>query len=104
MAIKAVNDSFGPDDIESVLAVNGDLPRLGLLRDRPSPSTNQTVIAVEKENQALTKYCTPRQVRDALCERNGLNVNNILSAPNGSHTLVNWMMQNSWEKPFTIPT
>lgn len=84
MAVKAVNDSVGPDEINPALAVYGAIPRLGLLRDRPSLSTHQRAIAVKKATQALTKHFSSCQVRDALRARNGPNVTDSLSAPMGS--------------------
>lgn len=88
IAIKVVNDSIDPNGISPTFAVIGCILRLGLLRDRPSPSTFQRVITMKKATTALTKYFASRQIQDALQTRNDPSVTDILSAPIGSHALV----------------
>lgn len=102
MVVKTVNDLIGLDGISPTVAVNGCIPRLGLKRDRPSPSTYQRAFAVKKATNSLTKCFARRQVHDALQTQNGPNDKGILSAPIGSHALVYRTQKDRWEGPFTM--
>lgn len=65
IAVESVNNSVGPDGISPTLAVYGAVPFLGLLRDRPSLSTYQRVIAEKmrprplQSTLLLAKFVTP---------------------------------------------
>lgn len=102
MAIKAVNESFGPNGISPTLAVYGPVPPLGYLHDLPSIPTYRRAIAVKKATQSFTKHFTSRQVKDALRTRNSPDVTNILSVHIGSHALVYRIQKDRWDGPFTI--
>lgn len=81
MAIKAVNDSVGPNGTRPTLSVYGAITRLGLVRDRPFPSTHRRSIAATKATHAITKHFAFLQVCDALCAYIGPKMSDILSAP-----------------------
>lgn len=88
MAVKAINDSTGPDGIVPTLLVFGALPRLGLPNDQPSPSTFKRAAALRKATEAMSREFAKRQVREAMASRNGPNVTAIHDTPVGSPVLV----------------
>ena len=52
-AVKALNDSAGPDGLIPTLLVYGALPRLGFPTDGPSPTTIERAVAVRKATKQL---------------------------------------------------
>lgn len=56
MAVKAVNDSVGPNGLVPTLLVYGALPRLGLPSDPPSHSLYQCASALREAVKDVTKY------------------------------------------------
>jgi uncharacterized protein YggE len=78
IAIKAVNNTAGPDGLISTLLVFGTYPRI--------TTTNTLSLTVIKHGKAITKAMkqiaelhAKRQVIDALRQRNSLNINNTLN-------------------------
>lgn len=65
MAVKAVNDTAGPDGLVPTLLVFGAYPRVSQ-DSPPSPLTWKRAEAVSKAMKALRKTMAERQVRDAL--------------------------------------
>jgi hypothetical protein len=73
MAVKAVNDTAGPDGPVPILLVFGTYPRL--LPSLPSfPSLIVRANAVRKAITEVRKHKAQRQIADALFLRNGPNV------------------------------
>ena len=70
-AVKACNDSVGPDGLIPTILVFGTIPRLGLPNDLPAPATYKRAAAVRKAIQELTRANAKRQVSEALRARNG---------------------------------
>eukprot|EP00171_Calliarthron_tuberculosum_P002038 IDg2038t1 len=101
-AVKAINDSVGPDGLVPTLLVCGALPRLGLPTDKPAAGTFERAIAVRKASEQMSRHFAQRQVRDALNTPNGPNVQSIHEAPLGSHVLVYRIKKDKWEGPFSL--
>lgn len=102
MAVKAINDSVGPDGLVPTLLVFGALPRLGLPTDNPSKSTFQRAVALRNATAAMSKHFAKRQVRGALHTRNGPDVTDIHKCPIGSPVLVYRPEKDKWEGPYSI--
>jgi hypothetical protein len=80
MAVKAINDSAGPDGIVPTLLVFGAYPRL--TKDSPpSPSITERAEAINKAIKEVRRLYAERQVKEALAIRNGLNTNKLHGLP-----------------------
>jgi hypothetical protein len=77
MAIKAINDSAGPDGIVPTLLVFGTYPRLTEI-DPPSPSVTKRAEAIYAATKEVRRLYAERQVKDALAMRNGPDTKNTL--------------------------
>ena len=102
MAVKAVNDSVGPNGLVPTLLVFGALPRLGLPTDKPTPSTYQRAIALRKATTAMSRHFASRQVRYAMNARNGPVVTDIHNTPIGAHVLVYRPYKDKLEGPQSL--
>ena len=92
MAVKAVNDSAGPDGIVPTLLVFGAYPRM-IQDSAPSPLVTQRAEAIHKTIKEIRRLHAERQVRDALAMRNGPNTKIILNLPIQSDVRV-WREKN----------
>jgi hypothetical protein len=72
MAVKAVNDSAGPDGIVLTLLVFGSYPRMTEI-DLPSPTIAKRAEAIRAATKEVRRLHVKRQVNDALAIRNSLN-------------------------------
>ncbi|OXV11344.1 hypothetical protein Egran_00895 [Elaphomyces granulatus] len=70
MAIKAVNDTAGPDGLIPTLLVFGAYPRMVEL-DLPAPTITQRATAIKRAMEEVIKLRASRQVTEALRQRNG---------------------------------
>lgn len=102
MAVKAINDSVGPEGLVPTLLVFGALPRLGLPTDAPTPSTFQRATALRKATAEMSRHFASRQIKDALATRNGPDVSDIHTAPIGSAVLVYRPSKDMWEGPYSL--
>ena len=100
MAVKAVNDTAGPDGLVPTLLVFGAYPRISY-DSPPSASTAQRAATIEKTMKALRQKTAERTVRDALNTRNGPNVSHILDLPLGSLVRV-YREKKGWTGPFKV--
>ena len=73
LAVKAVNDTAGPDGLVPTLLVFGAYPRM-TESDPPPPSVTQRAAAIRRAMDEITKIRAMRQVNDALNQRNGPSV------------------------------
>jgi hypothetical protein len=80
MAVKAVNDTAGPDGLVPTLLVFGAYPRMSTL-DPPAPTITQRATAVRKAMAEVAKIRAERQVNNALNQRNGPSVEAIHDLP-----------------------
>jgi hypothetical protein len=105
MAVKAVNDTAGPDGLVPTLLVFGAYPRMSTL-DPPAPTITQRATAVRKAMAEVAKIRAERQVNNALNQRNGPSVEAIHDLPLNSDVLV-WREGNTghsgkWSGPFKL--
>ena len=78
MAVKAVNNSAGPDGIMPTLLIFGVYPKM--IKDSgPSPSITQRAEAIRKATKEIRRLHAERQVKDALAMRNGPTTKTILN-------------------------
>jgi hypothetical protein len=101
MAVKAINDTAGPDGLVPTLLVFGTYPRLSE-SDPPSPNITQRAIAVRKAMQELVKLRARRQITDALGQRNGPKVERLHDLAIGSDVLVWRVHDKAWTGPYRL--
>ena len=77
MAVKAVNDSAGPDGLVPTLLVFGTYPRM-VDQSPPSLSIATRAESLRKATQEVRKLYAERKIQDALEIRNSLNVTTTL--------------------------
>jgi hypothetical protein len=80
MAVKAVNDSAGPDSLVPTLLVFSAYPCM-TNDSPPSPPITQRAEAIYKAMKEVRRFYASRQVKDALAIRNGPDVLPTLSLP-----------------------
>ena len=80
MAVKACNDTAGPNGLVPTLLVFGAYPRMTTL-DPPSPSIIKRAQAINKAMKELQTLQAERNVTDALRLRNGPDTSVILDLP-----------------------
>jgi hypothetical protein len=100
MAVKAVNDTAGPNGIVPTLLVFGAYPRINDL-DAPSPDIVKRSEAIRKAMKEVRELHSKRQVSDALGMRNGPNTLPTLSLPLDSDVRV-WREKDGWNGPFKL--
>jgi hypothetical protein len=77
MAVKAVNDTAGPDGLVPTLLVFGTYLQLAKTSP-PSPSIAAQATAIHKAISKIRKLKTARQVQHALATRNRPSVTKVL--------------------------
>ncbi|KJZ68527.1 hypothetical protein HIM_12082 [Hirsutella minnesotensis 3608] len=100
MAVKAVNDTAGPDGLVPTLLVFGAYPRINH-DSPPSPPMIKRAEAIRKAMTALRRAAATRQVRDALNTRNGPNVERAAERHLQSEVLV-WREADGWTGPWIV--
>ncbi|KAF1934556.1 hypothetical protein EJ02DRAFT_461091, partial [Clathrospora elynae] len=100
MAVKAVNDTAGPDRLVPTLLVFGAYPRM-TTESPPSPSMVKRSEAIQKATKALRKLTAERQIADALNTRNRPATADTLALPLQSEVLV-WRESDGWNGPYKI--
>jgi len=100
MAVKAVNDTAGPDGIVPTLLVFGAYPRM-TTESPPSATVIARSEAIRKAMREIRKIRADRQVNDALAMRNGPFVLPTLQLPLQSQVRV-WREKKGWTGPFTL--
>jgi hypothetical protein len=100
MAVKAVNDSTGPDGLVPTLLVFGAFPRMIEL-DPPAPTISQRATAIRKAMQEVVKIRAKMQVNNALNTRNGPVTEPIHDLPINSDVMV-WREKDGWKGPFKL--
>jgi hypothetical protein len=93
MAVKAVNDTAGPDGFVLTLLVFGAYPRMSML-DPPALTITQQATTVHKAIEEVAKIRAKRQVNNALNQRNSLSAEAIHDLPLNSDVLV-WREGNT---------
>ena len=103
MAVKAINDTAGPDGLVPTLLVFGCYPRMTQL-DPTSPSIATHALAIKKAMHEVNKLRASRQITEALRKRNGPRTEQVLDLPLNSEVLV-WRDNNKsqrWEGPYKL--
>ena len=105
MAVKAVNDTMGPDGLVPTLLVYGAYPRMSNL-DPLTPSMTQRAKAIQRAMEEIAKIRAKQQVNTALNHRNGPSVTPIHETAINSLVLV-WRegqtgRSGSWTGPFKL--
>ena len=100
MAVKAVNDSAGPDGIVPTLLVFGAYPRITDI-DPPSLSIVKRAQAIQVATKEVRRLYAQRQVNDALAMRNGPNTKPTLDLPINSDVRV-WREKGGWKGPYKL--
>jgi hypothetical protein len=80
MAVKAINDSVGPDGIIPTLLVFGAYPRM-TNNSALSPITTKRTETIRKASNEVKRYYTKRHVEDAFRIRNSPNITMIFKLP-----------------------
>lgn len=105
MAVKAINDTAGPNGLVPTLLVFGAYPRMHSL-DLPAPSITKRASAIEKAMEEVRKVRAERQISDALNTRNGPIVDAVHDLPLNSDVLVyregNAGRHGAWSGPFKL--
>ena len=105
MAVKAINDTAGPNGLVPTLLVFGAYPRMNEL-DPPTPSITDRAAAIHKAMEEITKIRAQIQVKEALKQRNGPDTSAVHDVPLNSDVLV-WREGNTgqsgkWTRPFKL--
>jgi hypothetical protein len=100
MAVKAVNDTAGPDGLVPTLLVFGAYPRINA-DSQPSPTMVKRAEAIQKAMKELRRLRAERQINDALNTRNGPEVTDTINLPLQSEVRV-WREKHGWQGPYKI--
>jgi hypothetical protein len=87
MAVKAVNDTAGPDGLVPTLLVYGAYPRMTNL-DPPAPSIIDRATAIRKAMSEIAKLQAKQAVSSALNHCNGPDITSVHDLPLNSEVLV----------------
>jgi hypothetical protein len=87
MAIKAVNDTVGPDGLVPTLLVFSTYPQM-TTTDTPSLTVTERGKAITKAIKQIAELHAKRQVTDVLRQRNGLNISDTLDVLIGRDVLI----------------
>lgn len=100
MAVKAVNDSAGPDGIVPTLLVFGAYPRMTEM-DPPSPSVVKRAEAIRAATKEVRRLHAERHVNDTLAMCNGPSTTATLNLPLQSDVRV-WREKGGWKGPYKL--
>jgi hypothetical protein len=100
MAIKAVNNTVGPDGLVSTLLVFGTYSRM-TTTDTPSLMVTERGKAITKAIKQIAELHAKRQVTDALRQQNGPNISDTLDVPIGGDVLV-YKEDKGWKGLYTL--
>lgn len=88
LAVKAINDSIGPNGFVSTLLAPGALPRLDLPTNKPTTLMFKRAVALRKATKSVSRHFANRKAGNAKNSRNGPIVTRIHNTPIGSPVLV----------------
>ena len=100
MAVKAVNDTAGPDGLVPTLLVYGAYLRMSNL-DPPAPSVTDRAAVIRKAMAEIVKLRAKQTVNSALHHRNGPDTTPIHDLPLNSEVLV-WRESGNWTGPYRL--
>jgi hypothetical protein len=87
MAIKAINNTAGPNGLVPTLLVFGTYPQI-TTTDTLSLTVTERGKAITKAIKQIAELHAKRQVTDALRQQNGPNINNTLNVLIGKDVLI----------------
>ena len=87
MAVKAVNNTAGPNGLVPTLLVYGAYPRISKL-DPPAPSVTDQAAAIRKAIAEIVKLRAKQTVNNALHYRNRPNTTPVHNLPLNSKVLI----------------
>ena len=87
MAVKAVNNTTGPNGLVPTLLVYGAYPRISNL-DPPAPSIMEQAAAIQKAMAEIVKLRAKQTVNNALHHHNRPNTTSVHNLPLNSKVLV----------------
>jgi hypothetical protein len=100
MAVKAVNDTAGPNGLVPTLLVYGAYPRMSNLGP-PTPSITERAAVIRKAITEITKLRAKQTVNNALHHRNGPNTTSVHDLPLNSKVLI-WRKSGNWTGPYCL--
>ena len=100
MAVKAVNDTAGPDGLVPTLLVYGAYLRISNLGP-PAPSITERAAAIRKAMAEIVKLRAKQTVNNALHHRNGPNTTLVHNLPLNSKVLI-WRKSGNWTGPYRL--
>ncbi|POS85440.1 hypothetical protein EPUL_003831 [Erysiphe pulchra] len=100
MAVKAVNDTAGPDSLVPTLLVFGAYPRM-IESDPPTPSIFERAAAIKSAMKEVRKICAKEKVRNALKMRNGPITSELKDVLPNEKVLV-WRENKEWTGPYKL--
>jgi hypothetical protein len=87
MAVKAINNTAGPNGLVPTLLVYGAYPRISNLGP-PAPSITEQAAVIQKAMAEIVKLRAKQIVNNALHHRNGPNTTLVYNLPLNSKVLV----------------
>jgi len=87
MAVKAVNNTIGPDRLVPTLLVYGAYPRISNL-DPPAPFITEQAVAIRKAIAEIVKLRAKQTINNALYYRNRPNTTLVHNLPLNSEVLI----------------
>jgi len=100
MAVKAVNDTTGPDRLVPTLLVYGAYLRMSNL-DPPAPSITEQAAIIRKAIAEIVKLRAKQAVNNALYYRNGPNTTLVHDLLLNSKVLI-WRKSGKWTGPYCL--
>ena len=100
MAVKAVNDTAGPDGLVPTLLVYRAYPRMSNL-DPPAPSVTDRAAVIRKAMAEIVKLRAKQAVNSALYYRNGPDTTLVHDLPLNSEIFV-WRESSNWTGPYCL--
>jgi hypothetical protein len=100
IAIKAVNNTAGPDGLVPTLLVFSTYPRM-TTTDTLSLTVTERGKAITKAIKQIAELHAKRQVTDVLKQRNGPNINDILDVLISKDVLI-YKEDKGWKGPYTF--
>jgi hypothetical protein len=100
MAVKALNDTAGPDGLVPTLLVFGAYPRINI-DSPPSPDIIARAKAIQKATKMIQKERANVDINRAINTRNGPKSYNVLNLPLMSEILI-WREKKGWTGPYKL--
>ena len=100
MAVKAINNTAGPNRLVPTLLVYRAYLRISKL-DPPTPSVMDRAAAIRKAMAEIVKLQAKQTVNNALYYRNGPNITLVYNLPLNSKVLI-WRKSGKWTGPYYL--